>query len=54
MPWKNTALKGLTSLFASAKNEVKDPEKPRILVVSTTGLGDSLWGTPAILSLIHI
>lgn len=46
--WKNTALKGLTSLFASAKNEVKDPEKPRILVVSTTGLGDSLWGTPAI------
>ena len=26
----------------------KNKNEPRILVVSTTGLGDSLWGTPSI------
>lgn len=51
MSWKNHLLKGLTRLFSSSKNEVKDPEHPRILVVSTTGLGDSLWGTPAVRAL---
>jgi lipopolysaccharide heptosyltransferase II len=25
-----------------------DPRAPRILIISTTGLGDTLWGTPAI------
>lgn len=25
-----------------------DPAAPRILIISTTGLGDTLWGTPAI------
>jgi hypothetical protein len=28
-----------------------DPQAPRILIISTTGLGDTLWGTPAINSL---
>lgn len=28
--------------------EREDPLSPRILIVSTTGLGDTLWGTPAI------
>jgi len=48
MSWKNTFLKGITRLLASSKNEVQDAKCPRILVVSTTGLGDSLWGTPAV------
>ena len=30
------------------KRKISNPEKPRFLVVSTTGLGDSLWATPAI------
>ena len=48
MSWKNPLLTGITHFFSSSKNEVQDSECPRILVVSTTGLGDSLWGTPAI------
>lgn len=51
MSWKNTPLIGLSKLFSLSKNEVKDPECPRILIVSTTGLGDSLWGTPAVRAL---
>lgn len=40
----------LLSQLASRRKQVHkriDEEAPRILVVSTTGLGDSLWGTPA-------
>lgn len=51
MSWKNTLLIGIAKLFSTSKNEVKDPVRPRILVVSTTGLGDSLWGTPAVRAL---
>lgn len=47
MAVKNSLLLGLTHLFSSSKNRLRDPERPKILVVSTTGLGDSLWGTPA-------
>ncbi|WP_420421451.1 glycosyltransferase family 9 protein [Simkania sp.] len=51
MSWKNTLLIGISKLFSASKNEVNDPECPRILIVSTTGLGDSLWGTPAVRAL---
>lgn len=51
MSWKNTPLIGISKLFSLSKNEVKDPKRPRILIVSTTGLGDSLWGTPAVRAL---
>lgn len=44
---KNFLLTSLTS-FAKSKNSIQNKESPRILVVSTTGLGDTLWGTPAI------
>ena len=44
---KNLLLTSLAS-FSKSKNSIQDKEKPRILVVSTTGLGDTLWGTPAI------
>ena len=33
------------------KKTFRRTEQARILVVSTTGLGDSLWGTPAIKAL---
>ena len=47
MSWKNILFKVLTAL--PAKKNVREPSSnPRILVVSTTGLGDSLWGTPTI------
>ncbi|NRA89682.1 MAG: glycosyltransferase family 9 protein [Simkaniaceae bacterium] len=46
---KNTLINILLRLIPTPKNgEGKDP---RILVVSTTGLGDSIWGTPAIRAL---
>lgn len=46
---KNTLFKLLLALGPKKKFEQKD--EPRILVVSTTGLGDSLWGTPAVKAL---
>lgn len=48
MSVKNYLLIGIARLLSSKKNFPKNAESPRILVVSTTGLGDSLWGTPAI------
>jgi ADP-heptose:LPS heptosyltransferase len=41
----------LFNLLTARRKKVyrrQDPDSPRILVVSTTGLGDSLWGTPAV------
>ncbi|MCB1110576.1 MAG: glycosyltransferase family 9 protein [Chlamydiia bacterium] len=46
---KNKLIRGLLTLAPSKKFERKG--EPRILIVSTTGLGDSLWGTPAIRAL---
>ena len=49
---KNIALRSFvraSNLFFSAKKEKKSPKN--LLIVSTTGLGDSLWGTPAIKAL---
>ena len=42
---KTLILYFLTKLFYRHKY-IFDPQKPRILIVSTTGLGDSLWATP--------
>ncbi|QVL57581.1 MAG: glycosyltransferase family 9 protein [Simkaniaceae bacterium] len=46
---KNTLFKLLLALGPKKKFQRKDA--PRLLVVSTTGLGDSLWGTPAVKAL---
>lgn len=49
---KNIALRSFvraSNLFFFAKKEKKSPKN--LLIVSTTGLGDSLWGTPAIKAL---
>ncbi|MDN3508947.1 MAG: glycosyltransferase family 9 protein [Candidatus Neptunochlamydia sp.] len=46
---KNALFKLLLALGPKKKFERED--EPRILVVSTTGLGDSLWGTPAVKAL---
>jgi len=40
-----TLIKGV-DFFSPGKNEPK--KKRKILIVSTTGLGDTLWGTPAV------
>lgn len=42
---KNTLITALTAPFRKPKT---DREANRILVVSTTGLGDTIWGTPAL------
>lgn len=49
MTWKNTLLKTFCKTFSKRSKERKSPE--RILIVSTTALGDTLWSTPAIESL---
>ena len=46
---KNTFIKALLALAPKGKNPRSG--EPRILVVSTTGVGDSLWGSPAIRAL---
>ncbi len=46
MNWKNALIKTLIYLFK--KSETLSPNKESFLIVSTTGLGDTLWGTPAI------
>ena len=46
---KNMLFKLLLALGPKKKFQRK--EKARILIVSTTGLGDSLWGTPAVKAL---
>ena len=46
---KNILIKLLLTLAPKRKNQQSGA--PRILVVSTTGVGDSLWGSPAIRAL---
>jgi ADP-heptose:LPS heptosyltransferase len=46
---KNTLINLLLALAPKRKNQRSSA--PRILVVSTTGVGDSLWGSPAIRAL---
>ena len=48
MPWKNILLKQLSRAFKHPKNTPQKNKKIRLLIVSTTGLGDTLWATPAI------
>ena len=47
MSWKNKILTALCQL----KQRAPSPEIRRILVVSTTALGDTLWATPALSNL---
>lgn len=52
MSWKNKIIKGLLWLFSPETTRPSHPREPnRFLIVSTTGLGDTLWGTPAIRAL---
>lgn len=46
---KNRLIKFLTKCFGRKRNYQKVPT--RILIVSTTGFGDSLWATPALAAL---
>ncbi|MDN3507042.1 MAG: glycosyltransferase family 9 protein [Simkaniaceae bacterium] len=52
MTWKNRLIKAILWVFnpeATRPKHAKDPN--RFLIVSTTGLGDTLWSTPAIRAL---
>ncbi len=49
MTLKNTTIHFLVSLLK--KRKLPEGERKRILIVSTTALGDTLWGTPAIKAL---
>jgi lipopolysaccharide heptosyltransferase II len=46
MSWKNWILSKVASLVRG-----QNPDVPKFLIVSTTGLGDTLWATPAIRAL---
>ncbi len=46
--WKNWWIERFFSLFFYRKKNLFDPRNPRILIVSSTALGDTLWATPAI------
>lgn len=49
---KNFVFKAITTLHDTVAPKKNVPSHPRrFLIVSTTGLGDSLWGTPAIRAL---
>src|SRR3989304_7034951 len=48
MQWKNSLIKALIFLF---KNRQRATRKESFLIVSTTGLGDTLFATPAIRNL---
>jgi lipopolysaccharide heptosyltransferase II len=49
---KNTILKFLCHSYRRAcKGHAFEPQRPRFLLVSTTGLGDTLWGTPSLKAL---
>lgn len=49
MSWKNRLIKAILWILSPTTTRRKPPLKEgRILVVSTTGLGDTLWGTPAL------
>ncbi len=49
MTIKNFLIKGL--LWITNRLQTNEPSSQRFLVVSTTGLGDTLWGTPSIRAL---
>jgi ADP-heptose:LPS heptosyltransferase len=49
LPFKNRLIKTLITPFRS--NSSLQKEEKRFLILSTTGLGDTLWGTPAIRAL---
>ncbi len=52
MRWKNFLIKGLLWAFnPKATRPRSETAAHRFLIVSTTGLGDTLWGTPAIRAL---
>lgn len=52
MNFKNRLLIGLVKLWNRLQKPHPNPETPkRILIVSTTALGDTLWATPALESL---
>ncbi len=52
MTWKNRLIKGILWALSPEATRPKHNGKPsKFLIVSTTGLGDTLWGTPAIRSL---
>ncbi len=52
MGWKNKLIKALLWAFNPAETRPRHEATPsKFLIVSTTGLGDTLWGTPAIRSL---
>lgn len=49
---KNILIKAVISLFNRyGKNRVSIENPTRLLIITTTGIGDTLWGTPAIASL---
>ena len=52
MKWKNALIKAFLWIFSPAAARRKHPTTfEKFLIVSTTGLGDTLWGTPAIRAL---
>lgn len=52
MSWKNRLVKMLLWIFNPEATRLRHPSKPnRFLIVSTTGLGDTIWATPAIRAL---
>jgi len=52
MSWKNHLIKAFLWLLSPEATRPKPGKKAdRFLIVSTTGLGDTLWGTPAIRAL---
>ncbi|NGX26981.1 MAG: Lipopolysaccharide core heptosyltransferase RfaQ [Chlamydiae bacterium] len=52
MTWKNRLIKVLLWFFNPETTRTRRPQTPSsFLIVSTTGLGDTLWGTPAMRAL---
>lgn len=52
MTWKNRLIKAILWIFSPEATRPKHPSIPkRFLIISTTGLGDTLWGTPALRAL---
>jgi ADP-heptose:LPS heptosyltransferase len=49
MSLKNKIIQGITLLFKLfSRSHEPSTDSPRLLVVSTTGLGDTLWATPSL------
>jgi hypothetical protein len=52
MSLKNTLIKFLVAFVGGFRKKTSAPApSQKFLIVSTTGLGDTLWGTPAIRTL---